>query len=81
MRSPITARQEPEALRDELARSLNRPMAVELEAFADPLDSLPASIGRGSRLSHPQCTAEQYGETVAAAGGHDSGEYGIRQDC
>jgi DnaK suppressor protein len=81
MRSHITARQKLETLRDELARSLNRPMAVELEVFADQIDNLLASIDRDTSLSHLQRTANQYRDVVAALRKIDTGEYGVCEDC
>jgi DnaK suppressor protein len=81
MKNHTTVKRQLETLRDELARSLNRPAAVDLEVFADPIDSILASIDRDVRLNHLQRTANQYREVVAAIGRIDAGEYGICQDC
>lgn len=81
MKNHSNVRRQLETLREELARSLCRPTALDLEAFADPMDSLLASIDRDARLSHLQRKANQYREIVAALARLDAGEYGICQDC
>ena len=79
MKNHTRVRRQLETLRDELARSLRRPTALDLEVFADPIDSLLASIDRDAGLSHLQRKANQYREIVAALARLDSGEYGICQ--
>lgn len=81
MKKHDTVRRQLETLRDELARSLHRPTALDLEVFADPMDSLLASIDRDARLSHLQRKANQYREIVEALARLDAGEYGNCQDC
>lgn len=81
MKNHDNVRRQLETLREELARSLRRPTALDLEVFADPMDNLLASIDRDARLSHLQRKANQYREITAALARLDSGEYGICQDC
>ena len=81
MRNHQTARRKLESMRDELVRSLRVPFPVELEACADPIDSLIARIERDAGLSHMQRSADLYREVVAAIARISNGEYGICGEC
>lgn len=81
MRKHHAARRHLESMRDELVQSLRRPFRVEVEACADPIDSLMASIGRDTGLSHMQRTADLYREVVGAIDRISNGQYGICEEC
>lgn len=81
MTKHVAARRQLESMRDDLIRALRTPFAVELEACADPIDGLLASIERDAGLAHLQRTAGLYREVMAALSRICKGEYGMCEDC